>query len=246
MCTVTYIPTDNGFFFTSNRDEKQVRLRATYPQWFQYASGKILFPKDGNAGGTWMALHENGNAMVLLNGASTNHIYNPPYRKSRGLIFLDIFDHPNPIAAFEQIHLQGIEPFTLIIREKHLLADVKWDGHEKTIAELDLQQPAIWSSATLYADDIIKKRQHWFQQFVTNHTVLHTDNILNFHRFAGDGDSANDVMMNRENEYLTVSITSLEQKNNISKLLYVDLLSNETVVQEANHTMPVSVVHESA
>lgn len=246
MCTVTYIPQGDSFFLTSNRDEKKIRLHAQHPQWFRFASGKMLFPKDGNAGGTWMALHENGNAMVLLNGGFINHKYSPPYHKSRGLIFLDIFDHPHPISAFEQIHLHKIEPFTLIIRDHEYLLEARWDGNEKAISELDPLQPAIWSSVTLYSNEAIKKREAWFKSFTRNHSELNANNILNFHRFAGDGDETNDVLMNRNNEYLTVSITSLQQQNKISKLHYYDLLSNETFIQEANHTIPVIALHESA
>jgi len=246
MCTVTYIPQGNSFFLTSNRDEKQARLRAQAPQWLSFASGNILFPQDGNAGGTWMALHENGNAMVLLNGGFVNHRYNPPYRKSRGLIFLDIFDHPHPISAFEQIHLHKIEPFTLVIRDHQYLIEARWDGHEKAISELNPQQPSIWSSVTLYGDEVIKKRENWFKTFISNHDVFNENNILNFHRFAGDGDQANDVLMHRDNEYLTVSITSLQQQHQISKMHYYDLLSNEIFVLETDHTIPVTILHESA
>ncbi|MGL1516781.1 NRDE family protein, partial [Vibrio parahaemolyticus] len=49
------------------------------------------FPKDPDGGGTWIALKENGDVAILLNGAFENHIPAYPYRRSRGLIFLDIF-----------------------------------------------------------------------------------------------------------------------------------------------------------
>ena len=246
MCTVTYIPNGDSFFLTSNRDEKKARLKAVQPQWYQFASGKMMFPKDGNAGGTWMALHENGNAMVLLNGGFQNHLHLPPYRKSRGQIFLDVFDHPNPLAAFKQIELYKIEPFTLVIRLQQQLCEVRWDGSEKTVSEIDPLQSHIWSSVTLYTDEIVQKRKEWFNAFISNKTELNANNILNFHRFAGDGDSANDVLMNRNNELFTVSITLLHQQNKISKLHYYDLLTNETFTEQADHSIPVTSIHEPA
>lgn len=246
MCTVTYIPTGSSFFLTSNRDERKARLKAVQPQWYQFASGKLLFPKDGNAGGTWMALHENGNAMVLLNGGFQNHQQHPSYRKSRGQIFLDVFDHPNPLAAFKQIELHKIEPFTLVIRQQQQLYETRWDGSEKAVAEIDPRQSHIWSSVTLYSEEVIKKRKEWFDAFISNNAAITANNILNFHRFAGDGDSANDVLMNRNNELFTVSITLLHQQSHISKLHYYDLVSNEEFVHEADHSIPVTAFHESA
>ena len=244
MCTVTYIPNNDSFFLTSNRDEKKGRLKAEAPQWYKFASGNLLFPKDGNAGGTWMALHENGNAMVLLNGGFVNHHYNPPYRKSRGIIFLDVFDHPHPVVAFEQIHLHKIEPFTLVIRQGGQLFETRWDGQEKTIKEIDPLSPHIWSSVTLYDNEVVEKRKNWFELFLKEYTTIGSKEILHFHRFAGDGDEQNDVLMNRSNELFTVSITQLHRQKELSNMHYHDLVSDQISTQEFNHS--ISSLHASA
>ena len=244
MCTVTYIPSSTGFYLTSNRDEKKIRLKADTPQWYAFASGQIMFPKDGNAGGTWMALHENGNAMVLLNGGFLNHVPAPSYRRSRGLIFLDIFDHPQPIAAFEQINLHKIEPFTLIIRQQQYLFEAVWDGDEKTLTECDVQRPRIWSSATLYGADVVARRKEWFESFIKNNGVVDANHILNFHLFAGDGDRSNDVLMNRNNEMFTVSISQLDRIGNDSAFHYFDLQSNQTTKQLFTHQQQPAFTNE--
>src|SRR3982751_4082457 len=112
MCTVTYIPANGKIFLTSNRDEKSRRFPAVPPQAYDFLSGRIYFPKDTNAGGTWIAVHENGNALVLLNGGFTFHESKPPYRLSRGLILLDLLQHESPFDYFRSINLDEIEPFT--------------------------------------------------------------------------------------------------------------------------------------
>lgn len=244
MCTVTYIAQGNGFFLTSNRDEKKIRLQAQPPQWYSFATGKILFPRDGNAGGTWMSLHANGNAMVLLNGAFYNHEPEYPYRRSRGLIFLDIFNHPQPVAAFDQINLSKIEPFTLIIRQLQHLFEARWDGNEKKIMELNSNQSFIWSSATLYSKEVIQKRKKWFHSFIENNKQVDEKHILNFHRFAGDGDQANDVLMNRSGELFTVSITLLHRQNDESSFQYFDLNANTTVLEHFIHPQSVTLLNE--
>ena len=68
MCTVTFIPTNQGCIITSNRDEKISREKAISPQEYEIDGKKITFPKDPKEGGTWIA-HTNNKIVVLLNGA---------------------------------------------------------------------------------------------------------------------------------------------------------------------------------
>src|SRR3954465_10304679 len=96
MCTVTFIPVKDKVYITSNRDEKVVRKQALQPAEYYRKGAKLLFPKDPDAGGTWIALHENGNAVVLLNGAFEKHKPNPPYLRSRGIVMLDIIAEARP------------------------------------------------------------------------------------------------------------------------------------------------------
>ena len=71
------------------------------------------------------------------------------------------------------------------------------------------------------------------------------NNILNFHRFAGDGDKANDVLMNRNDELFTVSISLIERRQESSKFNYFDLLHNQTFMQKILHTNPVTAADEA-
>ena len=84
MCTVTFIPARQRIYLTSNRDEKNWRTDALPPAVYPAGSGQMMYPKDGDAGGTWIAAHDNGNAIVFLNGGMEAHNPQPPYRKSRG------------------------------------------------------------------------------------------------------------------------------------------------------------------
>ena len=131
MCTVSFIPVDDKFFITSNRDEKLNRKTALSPSIHEYKGVKFLFPKDTDAGGTWIAMKENGDAAVLLNGAFINHTAEPHYRKSRGLILLDILADEMPSTAFSKIDLKNIEPFTMILFQNKSLFEFRWDGVEK-------------------------------------------------------------------------------------------------------------------
>src|SRR5664279_4462760 len=90
MCTVTFIAYGHKVYITHNRDEKSIRPIAVPPKQYVINGHRLLFPKDGQAAGTWIGVNENGCAAVLLNGAFVKHQHEPPYIKSRGLAFLDI------------------------------------------------------------------------------------------------------------------------------------------------------------
>jgi len=52
MCTVTFIPTATGIYPTSNRDERPGRRPARFPYRTTAEIGQLLFPRDGEAGGS--------------------------------------------------------------------------------------------------------------------------------------------------------------------------------------------------
>jgi len=229
MCTVTFIPSKEKIYLTSNRDEKHWRAAAIHPDAYPFSTGKIFFPKDGNAGGTWFAVHENGNALVFLNGGFIKHESHPPYRKSRGLILLDLLNSTSPIKEFAEIDLQNIEPFTAIIWEDGKLAECRWDGEQKYQLLLDVTVPHIWASCTLYDDEVIAKRKSWFSEWLQNHPSPTQDDILHFHVFTGDGDTHNDLVMNRDGKVFTVSVTSAAIDAAGAVMLYLDTKNNAQI-----------------
>jgi len=227
MCTVTYIPTKEHIFLTSNRDEKNWRTDAHAPAVYHFESGNIMFPKDGDAGGSWIAAHENGNIVIFLNGGFKAHTPSPPYRKSRGLILLSILNNSSPFHFFVDMDLNGIEPFTAIIRDNYKLYECRWDGSEKHHHEIDAEIPHIWSSVTLYDEQTIQKRKKWFDDWIAINRNPSRDDILHFHQFTGDGDAHNDLMMNRNGKVYTVSITSIEINGSGMTMNYLDLKNGQ-------------------
>jgi hypothetical protein len=231
MCTVTFIPSGDNIYITSNRDEKHWRSNALSPAVYPFTSGNLLFPKDGDAGGTWIAAHENGNAIVFLNGGFIRHTPQPPYRKSRGLILLDLLDTPNPVLDFKTLSLQQIEPFTAVMWNAGQLFECRWDGQQKHTAGLAVTQPHIWSSATLYDEAVVDKRKSWFQKWLRQHKQPLPEDILHFHQFTGDGDTHNDLRMNRNGQVFTVSVTLLALTDEMTQMRYLDLKNNTAFTQ---------------
>src|ERR1700757_4309994 len=103
MCTVTFIPSKGSTYLTSNRDEHFSRKVALYPQKYSEGSYNIVYPQDRDGGGSWIAMKSNGDAAVLLNGAFQKHERLPVYRKSRGLIFVEIIKAISPDIYFQKM-----------------------------------------------------------------------------------------------------------------------------------------------
>ena len=234
MCTVTFLPVDSfQFILTSNRDESPDRKRAIAPQEYYNNNQKIIFPKDGEAGGTWIATSETHFTLCLLNGAFEFHHHHPPYKLSRGLMLLDFFKFSAAGDFEKKYDFSGIEPFTLLIIDHNKeikITEIRWDENEKLfISNKDPLTPHIWSSATLYSKQTIMEREKWFGQWLENNKNYEIEDILRFHHFGGDGNIYNDIMMKRE-KVKTISVTSVNNKNGNIEMIYEDLLFNQTKV----------------
>lgn len=223
------MPSDNqGFVLTSNRDESAMRPSAFLPNFIKINHLDILCPIDAKAKGTWIATAPH-RTVCLLNGGYVPHIVKEKYRQSRGQVVLDsfLFDtFDNFLADYD---LTDIEPFTLVMvnHQPFTLTELIWDGNKKNITEKDTSQAAIWSSVTLYSPKVVLQRKNWFDDFLTNSLFNKNTDIIDFHRFGNSGDKANDILMNRNNEYLTVSITSIAVNTQTQQMHYFDLVNDE-------------------
>lgn len=228
MCTVSFVPVGSRVFLTSNRDEKQCRLPAQPPLPHSRFGATLLFPTDGDKGGTWIAARTNGAAGVLLNGAAVPHVSQGPYRHSRGLVLPQLLAAYNPVDAFSKWTAEGIEPFTLVLYVRRRLYECRWDGSLKSIRRLPANKPHIWSSSTLYTPQMQERRNKWFQDWLVQNPVPDGDSLRRLHRFGGEGDSDVDYVMNRSDKTLTVSITSIELTGNAAVITYQSLSDDTT------------------
>jgi hypothetical protein len=229
MCTVSFIPSGNSFFFASSRDEQTERQKAILPRPYDFNGYKILYPKDPKGGGSWIAVNELGHVMVLLNGAVKAHRAEPPYRKSRGLVLLDLAASDSALDSFEEYDCTGIEPFTIILFENNELWSGKWDGKMKWLESLNSRKPQIWSSVTLYSPGIIRQREGWFNDWIARHDYPGTLDIMHFHQKGGDGDPANSILINRGGKLMTNSISIIRVSPGKASFRYLDLQNEETV-----------------
>lgn len=171
MCTLTFVPLEkNNFILTSSRDEQKTRKNSELPSFTEINKTKILRPVDGDAGGSWIGITDKGRTLCLLNGAFERHTRNTPYRKSRGIILMELLA-ANSEKEIESYDFNKIESFTLIWIEKNKnstsLTEYRWVEEENKLHKkvIDTKYAYIWSSATLYTSEIAEKREEWFEEW---------------------------------------------------------------------------------
>ncbi len=232
MCTVTYYPTATGCIMTSNRDEIISRPAAEHPAISSLGDKQLLYPRDPQAGGTWFVADNSGNVAILFNGGFEKHRHEPPYRRSRGLILLDLHSQDRITDAFDTIQLSGIEPFSILSFQQTGLFRFTWTGQEKVTEELDTQVPVLFSSAPLYTPENRSKRSSLFDIFVQKENNRSADDIFAFHAAENPDDPENGFVMRRPSGVMTRSITQTVIEKAQITMRHVDLLSGNSSAQQ--------------
>ncbi len=226
MCTVTYLPLENGdFIVTSNRDETPLR-KTIAPKTYIENGTELMYPKDVIAGGTWIGTSDKKRLVCLLNGGFEKHIRKLPYKMSRGIIVKNILSSEDAIKHIKEFDFLNIEPFTLILvdwKTNLETYELVWDGNQKHFTKLN-QEPKIWSSSTLYTKKMKQFRKKWFQDWLVKNKNFSQKNILEFHNNDQLGTPETSPKMKR-NFVETVSITSIKKQNDNIKFTYLNFLS---------------------
>jgi hypothetical protein len=234
MCTVSYFPLSSAhnFILTSNRDEKD--FRATLPPAIHKLHGtSLLYPKDEQAGGSWITANNKGRVCCLLNGAFIAHEKQDFHTVSRGTILLELSTSALSVDTFfAGKNLSNVEPFTIVSIEQKSeqigsLCEFVWDGNEKHFRQLDSNAPYIWSSVTLYNKEQRKERKEWFTQFLAEaEGELSAEQIFAFHSGSHTHDNSINLVMQRGGGLKTVSITQIRPQHGNLQMTYFDMLSD--------------------
>lgn len=228
MCTVTFIPVNNQeFILTHNRDEKLTRSNSKLPKRRSFQGKELIYPVDGDKNGTWFCSDATGKIACILNGAFEKHISKPPYAKSRGIIVLESFLAPGFDQWTDSVKLQGIEPFTLILFEKGVLTEFRWDGKEKHKKNLSTTDPHIWSSATLYSKEAVTKRENWLTDWLNTEPTT-PESIFRFHNYGGNDAKETNLKMEILGSHKTVSITQVHITKLHRSMNHINFVSQET------------------
>ncbi len=144
-----------------NRDEAWQRQE----QGMQKILGEhcvVKYPKDGQAGGTWVGANDFGIAMALLNRyQDPQHID----KRSRGLIIPEALINANMNAVKQ--HLLALDfsvynPFDLVIASVDYCWQIQWTGADMTYFDI---KPTPWFFITSTSVDLEQVTEYRLQHF---------------------------------------------------------------------------------
>lgn len=139
MCTASWLSEAGSRYLFFNRDELRTREAALPPRLESAAGRRWLAPRDGRAGGTWIAASESGLALALLNKSGGRA---PELPESRGRIIPRLLGAASADRLTEGVLALGLEryaPFRLLAlwREPGAAVALAWDGSRLEREELD-------------------------------------------------------------------------------------------------------------
>jgi len=209
MCTVTFIPRNDGFYLAMNRDERITRPSASPPAVFGQGVVESIYPLDSE-GGTWIAANRSGAAFALLNWNDVQVLHQKTC--TRGSVIPALLgstcDHAAEL-ALRRLDLDGILPFRLvgIFPAQERLIEWRWD--QQTIERNSFPWATRqWCSSSLSDAAATASRKQVLEQKLTECRPRSLTWLRQLHSSHDDGYPLFSHCVHRE-EVETVSYTEL-------------------------------------
>lgn len=198
MCTVSWLHHEDGYQLLCNRDELLTRREALPPRLETIGGVRVIAPRDGDAGGSWISVNESAVALCLLNGSGrVAHAR----LKSRGNLLMSVAASASAWEACARVRECGLSefaPFTLVALEPGMpAAIVEWNGETRTLLERgDAMMPL--TSSSVNAPRARAQRLDLFEQLARARRQVDVSVLSAFHRDHGGRASADSPCMHRE------------------------------------------------
>ncbi len=194
MCTITYLPVNDGYILTQNRDESPLREEAIFPVQDEVSGQRIIYPQDPEGTGSWFVSTELGVTLCVMNGIFHPNKKPGQFRHSRGLIPLQFLEYANTHDFLNHYQFEGLEGFKLLACSEKGVDEIKWDEVSVTHHRY-APSNLIFQSDPLYDHSQKQFRSGLFDAFMRSHQV--TD-ILDFHTKPQVDDPTVDILMDRQ------------------------------------------------
>jgi hypothetical protein len=173
VCTISVVPTADGFRLACNRDERRTRPTASGPRLHRTGAHQALWPVDPQSGGTWIGVNDAGLAMVLLNRHPRNAPASTP-TESRGVLIPRLLGAARieTVVARARTELRSagahvpFEPFTLVMIQRHDVATVDYRAGTMAIMRRRLTRPVMFTSSSLGDELVDPPRRRLFAALV--------------------------------------------------------------------------------
>jgi hypothetical protein len=205
---------DGALRVVINRDESVRRAPSLPPAWHHTKAGRALWPIDPDGGGTWIAAHESGLVLALLNHAPGIKPWAPRTEStaapSRGRIIPQLIHASTARHALDALETlqerHSLFPFRLLAfhAQQPQAQLATWDG--SSLRRDTVASPLCLASSGL-GDDLVLPRVELFQKMLEPEGAApHAQDA--FHAHTWPDRTHLSVMMSRPG-YRTVSITSV-------------------------------------
>ncbi len=212
MCTVTILYNAQGYQLTMNRDERQDREAEISP----VHDGTAIYPRDGAAGGTWVAATDAGESFCLLNRYDAVE-YAPT--ASRGEIILRCIK--NSAGWLSPETLSAYISFTLLHVTLNTLQQYDWNGVTLECSAPSIEPYFHLSSSSWNAEQVLAFRKEQAETWWKEGAALDVEkNIPTYHIKSVADKEAYSVCVSRPHTH-TKSITQIAvEKGAIPNMKY--------------------------
>lgn len=150
MCTVSFLPSSQGFYLAMNRDEKRDRFAALPPKIVEFENHRVLFPREPT-GGTWISANDAGVCLALINWHRIKREPNNGVR-TRGEVIrklAGISTSDEISAAVKKLALRKLRPFRLIaiVSSENRVIEWRWNLNRLSIRKHSWE-PHHWFSSS--------------------------------------------------------------------------------------------------
>ena len=209
MCTVSWIHEARGYQLLCNRDELHTRKSAEPPREQVRQGVRVIAPRDGDYGGSWISVNEHGLSLSLLNRYQEQPPRSTSQFTSRGSLLRSLSDCRSLAAVVERVGMESLsnyQPFTLLALAPARPALIAtWDGRDCAL-EANGESRMPLSSSSFEADRVVRSRITHFKQLAVS--PISTELLAQFHRSHHPSPSAFSTCMHRD-DAATVSFSRI-------------------------------------
>lgn len=185
MCTATWINDSNGYTFYFNRDELKTRKTALPPRIVRRKDCSYIAPRDGDAGGSWIAVNDYGFSVAVLNNYPNSVKFSPDGKQSRGRLILDVAGLSgidSLLGTLDRKDLSVYMPFHMLaLQVRKPVALITWDGQTLDYnSNADNELP--FTTSSFKPLEVIKERKELFWRVLADGEVLDSRFLERYHR----------------------------------------------------------------
>lgn len=212
MCTLTFIPRNEGYLAGMNRDELLTRPTALLPRIHSQDGMEYVCPQEPS-GGTWIACNSLGNLLALLNWNEIGVERLGEKRRTRGLVIPDLIpvkDASSTDGGLDRLSLDGVFPFRLIgvFHDERQLIEWRWDGSRIQRIESAWARKH-WFSSSISDNNATENRGRMCEVASLDSAVGSTNWLRNLHRSHEPEPGPYSICVHRP-DAATVSYTEVE------------------------------------